>query len=63
MLGLYQRDLSEVTGMENGSRLLAVLIDGDNAQASLINGILEESAKYGTVITRRVYGDFRLVGT
>lgn len=44
--------------MENGSRLLAVLIDGDNAQASLINGILEESAKYGTVITRRVYGDF-----
>ena len=49
--------------MENGSRLLAVLIDGDNAQASLINGILEESAKYGTVITRRVYGDFRLVGT
>lgn len=56
---LTKGDLNEVTGMENGSRLLAMLIDGDNAQASLINGVLEESAKYGTVITRRVYGDFR----
>jgi len=40
-----------------GSRL-AVLIDGDNAQPSLINKILSEASKYGTVTVKRNYGDW-----
>ena len=40
------------------SRRIAMLIDGDNAQASLIEHILAEAAKYGTVTTRRIYGDW-----
>ncbi len=41
-----------------GSRRLAVLIDGDNAQASLVNKILSEASKYGTVTVKRNYGDW-----
>ena len=37
---------------------IAMLIDGDNAQASLIEHILAETAKYGTVTIRRIYGDW-----
>jgi len=37
---------------------IALLIDGDNAQPSLIGGILTETAKYGSVTIRRVYGDW-----
>ena len=39
---------------------IAMLIDGDNAQASLIEHILAETAKYGTVTTRRIYGDWTM---
>ena len=35
-----------------------MLIDGDNAQPSLIERILVETAKYGVVTTRRIYGDW-----
>ena len=41
-----------------GSRRMAVLIDGDNAQPSLIAKILSEASKYGTVTVRRNYGDW-----
>lgn len=44
--------------MSNNSRLLALLIDGDNAQASLLPEMLAEINKYGTGIIRRVYGDW-----
>lgn len=37
---------------------MALLIDGDNAQTSLIANILPETAKYGTTTVRRVYGDW-----
>ena len=37
---------------------IAMLIDGDNAQPSLIEHIFAETAKYGTVTTRRIYGDW-----
>ena len=37
---------------------IALLIDGDNAQPSLIGGILTETAKYGSITIRRVYGDW-----
>jgi hypothetical protein len=41
-----------------GSRRLAVLIDGDNAQPSLVEKILSEASKYGTITVRRNYGDW-----
>jgi uncharacterized LabA/DUF88 family protein len=37
---------------------LAVLIDADNAQASTIDGLLAEIAKYGTANVRRIYGNW-----
>ena len=35
-----------------------MLIDGDNAQPSLIEAILTEAGKYGLVTIRRIYGDW-----
>jgi uncharacterized LabA/DUF88 family protein len=43
-------------GFEN--RRIAMLIDGDNAQASLIGEMLAEAGKYGLVTIRRIYGDW-----
>jgi uncharacterized LabA/DUF88 family protein len=37
---------------------LAVLIDADNAQASLIEGLLAEVAKFGIASVKRIYGDW-----
>jgi uncharacterized LabA/DUF88 family protein len=37
---------------------LAVLIDADNAQPSIIVGLLAEVAKYGTAHVKRAYGDW-----
>ena len=37
---------------------LAVLIDADNATASLANELLEEITKYGTPTIKRAYGDW-----
>ncbi|MFK5880645.1 MAG: NYN domain-containing protein [Sulfurospirillum sp.] len=37
---------------------LAVLIDSDNAQASIISNLLKEIAKYGTANIKRAYGDW-----
>jgi uncharacterized LabA/DUF88 family protein len=45
-------------GNNIGSRRLAILIDGDNAQPSLIEKMLSESSKYGTITVRRTYGDW-----
>ncbi len=42
---------------ENVARL-AVLIDADNAQPSIIEGLLAEVAKYGTAHVKRAYGDW-----
>ena len=44
--------------MNADSRHIAILIDGDNAQASLVEHVLAETAKYGIVTTRRIYGDW-----
>lgn len=40
------------------SENLAVLIDADNAQASIINELLAEVARYGTAVVKRAYGDW-----
>jgi uncharacterized LabA/DUF88 family protein len=45
------------TTTENTARL-AVLIDADNAQASITEGLLAEVAKYGTAHVKRAYGDW-----
>jgi len=37
---------------------LAVLIDADNAQPSIVEGLLAEIAKYGTANVKRIYGDW-----
>ncbi|MDP3639557.1 MAG: NYN domain-containing protein, partial [Azonexus sp.] len=37
---------------------LAVLIDADNAQASVIEGLLAEIARFGEATVKRIYGDF-----
>ena len=41
---------------------LAVLIDADNAQPSIVEGLLSEIAKYGTANVKRIYGDWTLSG-
>ncbi|MGP4025746.1 NYN domain-containing protein [Actinomadura sp. 3N407] len=42
---------------ENAARL-AVLIDADNAQPTITEGLLAEVAKYGTAHVKRAYGDW-----
>jgi uncharacterized LabA/DUF88 family protein len=37
---------------------IAMLIDGDNAQATLLSKMLVETTKYGQVTVRRIYGDW-----
>ena len=39
---------------------LAVLIDAENAQPSILDGLLSEIAKYGTANVKRIYGDWTL---
>ena len=41
---------------------LAVLIDADNAQPSIVEGLLAEIAKYGTANVKRIYGDWTVPG-
>jgi uncharacterized LabA/DUF88 family protein len=41
-----------------GTRRIAMLIDGDNAQPSLIDKMLAETSKYGLITIRRIYGDW-----
>jgi uncharacterized LabA/DUF88 family protein len=43
--------------MENTNRL-AVLIDADNAQPSIIDSLLAEIANYGVASVKRIYGDW-----
>ena len=41
---------------------LAVLIDADNAQPSIVEGLLSEITKYGTANVKRIYGDWTMPG-
>jgi uncharacterized LabA/DUF88 family protein len=47
--------------MENTDKL-AVLIDADNAQPSIVDGLLIEIANYGTASVKRIYGDWTAPG-
>ncbi len=42
----------------NTNHKLAVLIDADNAQASVIRELLAEVSRYGTATIKRAYGDW-----
>ncbi|MDT8992004.1 NYN domain-containing protein [Curvibacter sp. APW13] len=42
----------------NTNHKLAVLIDADNAQASVIRDLLAEVSRYGTATIKRAYGDW-----
>lgn len=44
----------------NEQTRLAVLIDADNTQPSLIEALLGEIAKYGVASVKRIYGDWTL---
>jgi uncharacterized LabA/DUF88 family protein len=43
--------------MDNADKL-AVLIDADNAQPGVVDGLLAEIANYGTANVKRIYGDW-----
>jgi uncharacterized LabA/DUF88 family protein len=43
---------------EKDNPRLAVLIDADNANASIIAGLLAEVAKFGVASVKRIYGDW-----
>ena len=47
--------------MENTDKL-AVLIDADNAQPSIVDGLLSEIANYGVASVKRIYGDWTSPG-
>ncbi len=43
---------------EPSQRRLAVLIDADNAQPLITEGLMSEVAKYGVASVKRIYGDW-----
>lgn len=44
--------------LNNGREKIAILIDGDNAQSSLLPQMLVEAGRHGQVTVRRIYGDW-----
>ena len=44
--------------LTNDRQKIAVLIDGDNAQSSLLPQMLVEAGRHGQVTVRRIYGDW-----
>jgi uncharacterized LabA/DUF88 family protein len=50
-------NLSKEMEMEKSNKL-AVLIDAENAQPSIVDGLLVEIANYGTASVKRIYGDW-----
>jgi len=52
-----QRLIAKIESEESTLRL-AVLIDADNAQAAVIEGLLAEIARFGEATVKRIYGDF-----
>jgi len=50
--------ISEQQHSEMKQAKLAVLIDADNTQPAIIEGLLDEVAKYGIASVKRIYGDW-----
>jgi hypothetical protein len=57
--GTHPRLVAKIES-EPPTQRLAVLIDADNAQASVIEGLLAEVAALGEATVKRIYGDFTL---
>ena len=55
---MYNQVMTDEQKTSRSRRNLAMLIDGDNAQATLLAKMLVEAAKYGQVTVRRIYGDW-----
>ncbi|MDO8282014.1 MAG: NYN domain-containing protein [Thermodesulfovibrionia bacterium] len=47
-----------MSSSNNTEKRLTVLIDADNAQASIIEGLLAEVSKHGVASVKRIYGDW-----
>jgi len=43
---------------KQSQNMLAVLIDADNAQPSIVEGLLSEAARFGVASVKRIYGDW-----
>jgi uncharacterized LabA/DUF88 family protein len=43
---------------DDAGSALAILIDADNASASIVQGLLAEVAKFGVAAVKRIYGDW-----
>lgn len=54
---IAQRPPGKIESQDSTTRL-AVLIDADNAQATVIEGLLAEIAGFGEATVKRIYGDF-----
>jgi hypothetical protein len=52
------RQIREAPVVSDPTERLAVLVDADNASASVVTGLLAEVAKYGTAHVKRAYGDW-----
>lgn len=53
---IFKKDIYNMS--DETSKKLAVLIDADNAQASLCNELFSEISKYGLANVKRAYGDW-----
>jgi len=53
-----QFNTHESSQSEISQAKLAVLIDADNTKPAIIEGLLNEVAKYGTASVKRIYGDW-----
>jgi len=52
------RNNSHEDQSHQGQLKLAVLIDADNTQAVIVEGLLDEISKYGIASVKRIYGDW-----
>ncbi len=50
--------MNNIEQNESRQRKLAVLIDADNTQAAIMDGLLAEIAAYGVASVKRIYGDW-----
>lgn len=55
---MSQSPSSGPTASDEPAKRLALLIDADNAQPSVIEALLAEVARFGEATVRRIYGDF-----
>ena len=55
---MYNERMTDELLTSKSRHNLAMLIDGDNAQATLLPKMIVEAAKHGQVSVRRIYGDW-----